>query len=190
MSVNDIVLGMHRNITRRDFLNGVSVALAASVFNPARALAFEDSHAGKIEADSYPPTLTGMRGDHPGSFEVAHQMRDQGGWNLSGAVNTSEAYDLIVVGGGISGLAAAHFFRQSVPNAKILILVQSVIFLVLLQVGVEIDSNIVEQLPSRSAVAFRRFDVERAAVDHQSAALVHELVSLGVSAKVVVVIQS
>jgi spermidine dehydrogenase len=122
MSVNDVVLGMHRNITRRDFLNGVSVALAASVFNPARALAFEDSHAGKIEADSYPPTLTGMRGDHPGSFEVAHQMRDQRGWNLSGAIDTSEAYDLIVVGGGISGLSAAHFFRQSVPNAKILIL--------------------------------------------------------------------
>ena len=122
MRASDAALGMHRNITRRDFLNGVSVALAASVFNPARALAFEGSRAGKIESDSYPPALTGMRGDHPGSFEVAHQMRDQRGWNLSGAINTGAANDLIVVGGGISGLSAAHFFRQRVPNAKILIL--------------------------------------------------------------------
>jgi spermidine dehydrogenase len=122
MRASDAALGMHRNITRRDFLNGVSVALAASVFNPARAIAFEGSRAGKIESDSYPPALTGMRGDHPGSFEVPHQMRDQRGWNLSGAINTGEANDLIVVGGGISGLSASHFFRQRVPNAKILIL--------------------------------------------------------------------
>ncbi|MDD1678048.1 MAG: hypothetical protein LUO93_02535, partial [Methanomicrobiales archaeon] len=56
----------------------------------------------------YPPTLTGMRGSHPGSFEVAHAMRDGAFWQKAGKpVETGEEYDLIVVGGGISGLAAA-----------------------------------------------------------------------------------
>ena len=31
---------------------------------------------------------------------------------LSGAQRTGETYDLIVVGGGLSGLAAAHFFLE------------------------------------------------------------------------------
>ena len=33
-----------------------------------------------------------------------------------------EEFDLVVVGGGISGLAAAYFYRQARPNARILIL--------------------------------------------------------------------
>jgi len=42
-------------------------------------------------------------------------------FDLSGTVAT-EHYDLIVVGGGISGLASAHFYRQHRPQARILIL--------------------------------------------------------------------
>jgi spermidine dehydrogenase len=69
----------------------------------------------------YPPGLMGMRGSHPGSFEVAHGLRDGKYW--SDAVADDESYDLIVVGGGISGLAAAHFYRKFAgANAKILIL--------------------------------------------------------------------
>ena len=64
-----------------------------------------------------------MRGDHPGSFEAAHQMRDQRSWSLAGALNPDEPYDLIVVGGGLSGLSAAHFFIKDVgPKAKVLVL--------------------------------------------------------------------
>ena len=71
----------------------------------------------------YPPLLTGMRGSHPGSFEVAHQMRDDKTWNLTGAVDTGENYDLVVVGAGMSGLAAAHFFIKNVGrNARVLVL--------------------------------------------------------------------
>ena len=34
------------------------------------------------------------------------------------AIDTTERYDLVVVGGGISGLSAAHYFRQAVgPGA-------------------------------------------------------------------------
>jgi spermidine dehydrogenase len=71
----------------------------------------------------YPPTLTGMRGSHPGSFETAHAVRDGDFWENAGKpVDTGENYDLIVVGGGISGLAAAYFYRKQTPSVRILIL--------------------------------------------------------------------
>lgn len=70
----------------------------------------------------YPPALTGMRGNHPGSFEVAHKLGREGMRNWGAPSKSDETeYDLIVVGGGISGLCAAYFFRQEKPNAKILI---------------------------------------------------------------------
>src|SRR5262245_40190473 len=72
----------------------------------------------------YPPALTGLRGSHDGSWELAHALRDGTLWQQAGVVtDTRETYDLIVVGGGISGLAAAYFFRQRAGSAaKILIL--------------------------------------------------------------------
>ena len=71
-----------------------------------------------------PPTSVGLRGSHPGSFEIAHSLRDGTFWkNAATPEPVSEKYDLIIVGGGISGLAAAYFYRESVgPGAKILIL--------------------------------------------------------------------
>ena len=65
-----------------------------------------------------------MRGSHPGSFEAAHALRDGGVPNPSAAaIETGEQYDLIVVGGGISGLAAAYFYRgKAGAAARILIL--------------------------------------------------------------------
>src|SRR5215831_18063429 len=72
----------------------------------------------------YPPALTGMRGSHDGSWELAHALRDGTFWQQAGRItNTRETYDLVVVGGGISGLAAAYFFRQQAGNeARILLL--------------------------------------------------------------------
>jgi len=107
-------LGIDRPIDRRDFLNGVAVAMAASL-TPAAGTA-----AGAPPAAPYPPRRTGMRGSHPGSFEAAHRLRD-------GALDTAapparETHDLVIVGGGISGLAAAFFYREHDPRARILIL--------------------------------------------------------------------
>src|SRR5207249_687751 len=111
------------SITRRDFLNGVGLAVAGSLLAPELARAFEQEFAPERAPDYYPPTRTGMRGSHEGSFEVAHQLRDRRQWDLSGAVNTGESYDLVVVGGGLSGLAAAHYFIGEVGrSAKVLLL--------------------------------------------------------------------
>jgi spermidine dehydrogenase len=113
----DRQLGMDQDISRRDFLNGVSVAVGTSLL--AQLAKGEDVGAQDMPG-YYPPELTGMRGSHPGSFEIAHSARD--GVTFEGEA-TGEEYDLVVVGGGISGLAAAYFYRQQAgDNARILIL--------------------------------------------------------------------
>ncbi len=115
-------LGMFRDISRRDFIGTVTVGLgAASLLNANSLGAQPVAHAVHAD-DSYPPALTGLRGDHLGSFEAAHRMRDAG-WTPADAIETNESYDLIVVGGGISGLAAAHYFlEKSGPDAHVLVL--------------------------------------------------------------------
>ncbi|MEP6643149.1 MAG: NAD(P)-binding protein [Acidobacteriaceae bacterium] len=119
----DKELGMHRDISRRDFLNGVALTVGAAMLPPNLLAAFDQPEREKAP-DYYPPELTGMRGSHPGSFEVAHGLRDGTFWQQAGTpVDTGESYDLIIVGGGISGLSAAHFFRKAAgPGARVLIL--------------------------------------------------------------------
>jgi spermidine dehydrogenase len=115
-------LGLDRPITRRDFLNGVALAVGAAL-TPRGALAADDAIAPERDPGYYPPGLTGMRGSHDGSFEVAHRLKDGDFWAAAGAPeDTGERYDLVVVGAGISGLSAAWFFRRANPGARILLL--------------------------------------------------------------------
>jgi spermidine dehydrogenase len=130
MSKSGKELGMTREITRRDFLNGVAIGAGTSVLGGAfsaeklLAAAILDEHAPEKSPDDYPPAKMGMRGNHDGSFTTAHKMRDGDNPDSFGAdIDTHESYDLVVVGGGISGLSAAYFFRKEVgSSAKILIL--------------------------------------------------------------------
>ena len=120
------VLGADVPITRRDFLNGVPIAVGSTIAGGLLPeLIATASAAGLAPQDTpgyYPPTLTGLRGNHAGSFEAAHGLRDAGWSKAAKAIPTNEAYDLVVVGGGISGLAAAHFYRATHEAARILIL--------------------------------------------------------------------
>jgi spermidine dehydrogenase len=114
-------LGTDREIDRRDFLNGIAVTsavLAAPL--PADA---QVTLGSQDEPGYYPPLSHGLRGSHPGSFETAHSLRDGTFWgHAKKPEDTHAVYDLVVVGAGISGLSAAHFFRAIKPNAKVLIL--------------------------------------------------------------------
>jgi spermidine dehydrogenase len=122
----DRELGMDRSITRRDFLNGVAIG-AGGVLATGWLSGFDADVLAAFAQDApgyYPPALTGMRGSHDGSFDVSHALRDGKFWQTAAKpIATGEAYDLVVVGGGISGLAAAYFYRaRTSRNAKILIL--------------------------------------------------------------------
>jgi len=110
---------MNRDISRRDFMNGVALA-AGSVALPSSVFALPEAPTA---IQDYPPARMGMRGSHPGSFEAAHELRDRKSIDVSSAMRTGETYDLVVVGGGLSGLASAHFFlRNAGQSARVLIL--------------------------------------------------------------------
>ena len=117
-------LGMGANITRRDFLNGIAITAGASLIPAEMWAAAAADLEPQDAADYYPPAKTGLRGSHPGSFEAMHKLRDGDFWDDAGKpLDTGESYDLVIVGGGISGLAAAHYFRKIAgEKARILIL--------------------------------------------------------------------
>jgi len=110
---------MKDSITRRDFMNGVAIGTGTALVAPSELLA-QLPQGG--QSDYYPPILTGMRGNHPGSFEVSHALA----WAGSKPAlyrKLDEHYDLVIVGAGVSGLAAARFYQKKMgTDTKILLL--------------------------------------------------------------------
>ena len=121
MKKTDRQLGMQRDITRREFIHGAGLAtlgLGLPVGVLAESVTGNPESAGKY----YPPTRTGLRGSHPGAFEAAHALAREGK-QFDTPVDLDEDYDLVVVGGGISGLASARFYQEKFgEDSRILIL--------------------------------------------------------------------
>jgi spermidine dehydrogenase len=126
---SDKRLGMQRAITRRDFVQGAAVAAGAALqagalgsSGLANTSAAVSTGAHRMTIADYPPVKTGMRGSHPGAYEIAHALARDGA-KFPEPKSTEEHYDLIVVGAGISGLAAAHYYQKRFgADSKILLL--------------------------------------------------------------------
>ena len=138
MSKRDPELGSDREITRRDFLDGVAIAIGGTV---ASSLAGSTVHgetpvpgaaspepvsgqapavAASADAANYPPLRTGMRGQEDAAVNAGHAVRD--GRALAAATDTGEIYDLVVVGAGMAGLGAAYFYRKQIPRSTVLVI--------------------------------------------------------------------
>ena len=117
----DVDLGLDRPIPRRDFVGGIAMGAAGAWLGP-HGLPFVEEPATTargLPSEPYPPARTGLRGQYPGSFEEAHLARDGAFADaFPKAADTGETFDLVVVGAGISGLSAAHFFRQALGEDK------------------------------------------------------------------------
>jgi len=97
------------DITRRDFINGTLMAAGGSMLPLG---ASSQAAMAALSPSYYPPARTGLRGSHPGSNEAAHDRAWNGRLDWGPTNKLSETYDLVVVGGGLSGLSAAYFYQQ------------------------------------------------------------------------------
>ena len=122
-------LGMQDGISRRDFLNGTILASAGLVLGnsgqtPA-TIAPADAWNGYGGVGDY----ARAHGNMYDLMTTAHRMRD-GAFDagVAGAMDTGEMYDLVCVGGGISGLAAAVCFQKRKRGGRCLVLDNHAIF--------------------------------------------------------------
>jgi len=114
---------LKRSFSRRDFLNGVAIGAAGLQLTPLEAMAKGLLPDTALGADYYPPAWTGMRGSVAGTFEIAHSLARAGQTFTAPEAQTDSDYDLVVVGGGVSGLSSAKFFRDRAGSSvRILIL--------------------------------------------------------------------
>ena len=127
---SDAELGMNRNISRRDFVEGFMVAAGTAAVGSSLLTGAASAHGGggggpvgvKPTPSSQPPQRTGIRGTDERAWYVSQRLED-GTIDTRRARDTGEEYDLVVVGAGASGLSAAYFFLRDVdPRGKVLII--------------------------------------------------------------------
>lgn len=110
-------LGLDSSITRRDFLDAALLAAGAALLNKPAPLFAQGTASPRMN-----PAWEGFGGvgdyarSHGNTWDAlstAHDLRDGKLVNARQlATDTGETYDLIVVGGGLSGLGAAAFFQK------------------------------------------------------------------------------
>jgi spermidine dehydrogenase len=125
----DATLGMDAPITRRDFLASVLLASGAVLLessSPAELLPAKDEFTGYGGVGEY----SASNGNTLAVLQAGHTIRDGLYDPLpKEIIDTGETYDCVIIGGGISGLAAALFFqRQAGPGMKCLVLENHSIF--------------------------------------------------------------
>jgi len=115
-------------ITRRDFLGSTLLASGAALLlgaSPQELLAQTDQFTGYGGVGEY----SSSNGNTLPVLRDGHSIRDGRYDPLpNGVIDTGETYDCVIVGGGISGLAAALFFQRQASNKKVLVLENHLIF--------------------------------------------------------------
>ena len=112
-------LGVQCPITRRDFLNGILVGSGAALVSGTTGPASAGTSLSEANAPSGSPwTGYGGSGDYRWSNgntdavrEAAHAIRDHRYPQLAPS-HSVESHDLVVVGGGFSGLTVAYEFHK------------------------------------------------------------------------------
>ncbi len=133
----DKELGLDKSITRRDFVYGSSLMLATTLVGDDNSSSIEASTMGNYSFDVgknwYGPGGIGdyaqSHGNTPELIKTAHQIRT-GKFNKQNikTSETGEEFDLVVIGGGFSGLSAAYHFNRLNPTGSVLILDNHPIF--------------------------------------------------------------
>ena len=133
----DKELGLDKSITRRDFVYGSSLMLAGTLVGGNESLQASvnnlSDYSFDVSANWYGPGGIGdyakSHGNTPELIKTAHQIRSGKFSNQEKmAIDTNEEFDLVVVGGGFSGLSAAYHFNRLNPSGRVLVLDNHPIF--------------------------------------------------------------
>jgi spermidine dehydrogenase len=109
----DIGLGVR--ILRRDFLNNTLLGFGAALLRKPAPAQAQDTFTGYGGVGDYATS----NGDPWSVVSTGHKFRDKAYDQLGSLVtDTGEAFDLLIVGGGLSGLSAAYYFAKATGGRK------------------------------------------------------------------------